>query len=125
MKQQDEFSKLSGGDAPDLTCRIPRLRKRDGRCYELAWNGCMQGEEWKLIHGEVNGPIGIARMGHAWLEFDGWAYDPVLDKVMRANVYAYIHKAMVHKKYSKVQAANKAIETGHHGPWGKLRVVAG
>jgi hypothetical protein len=85
----------------------------------------MEASEWELIHGEVNGPTGIARMGHAWLEFDGWAYDPVLDTVMRANVYAFIHKAVVHEKYSCVQAANKAIETGHLGPWGKLRVVAG
>lgn len=119
MKQQDEISVLTSGPAPNLTCRIPRLRKRHGRCYELAWSGCMQGKEWELIHGEVNGPPGVARMGHAWLEFDGWAYDPVLDKVMRANVYAHKYKAVVHKKYSAVQAANKAGETGHHGPWGR------
>ena len=30
------------------TCRIPRLRKREGRCYELAIRGCLQAPEWKL-----------------------------------------------------------------------------
>lgn len=54
------------------TCRIPRLRKREGRCYELGLRGCLQAPEWKLVHGTCNGHNGT-RIGHAWLEFDAKA----------------------------------------------------
>jgi hypothetical protein len=58
------------------TSRVPRLRKREGRCYELALRGCLKASEWELVHGECIDKFGN-RIGHAWLEFDGESYCPV------------------------------------------------
>ena len=104
-------------DAPELTCRNPRLRKRDGRCYELSFVGCREAPEWTLIHGEVIGPGGIGRMGHAWLELNGWVYDPVLDCAKTTDDYADVFCAFVFKRYTFMEANAEVCKTGHFGPW--------
>lgn len=86
-------------DRDTPTCRIKRIRKRVGRCYELAMRGCMQAPEWELIHGECDVCSG-GRIGHAWLEFDGEAYCPVLDKVMPAGEFVRRLDARVQVRYS-------------------------
>jgi hypothetical protein len=113
---QDIFLKRLG-DAPQLTCRLPGLNHRTGRCYELAYRGCSQGNEWTVVHGETIGPLGIARMGHAWLENNGWVYDPVLDQTMRSDAYAKLVRAVVLKRFTVLKMHNEAAKCGHYGPW--------
>ncbi|ABM39952.1 hypothetical protein [Polaromonas naphthalenivorans] len=105
------------GDAPQLTCRLPRLRNRTGRCYELAYRGCCQGNKWTVIHGETIGPHGIGRMGHAWLENNGWVYDPVLDRTMHSDVYVLLVGVLVFKRFTVWEMHNEAAKCGHYGPW--------
>jgi hypothetical protein len=104
------------GDAPQLSCRLPGLNHRTGRCYELAYRGCSQGNEWTVVHGEI-GPLGIARMGHAWLENNGWVYDPVLDRTMRFDAYILLVGAVVYKRFTVSDMHNEAAKSGHYGPW--------
>lgn len=62
---------------------IARVRKRQGRCYELAGRVMMNeqnAEQLTLIHGRAsqleNGPL----IDHAWIiRADGGVYDPVLN----------------------------------------------
>jgi hypothetical protein len=105
------------GDAPELTCRLPNLLTRTGRCYELAYRGCSQGNDWTVIHGETIGPRGFGRMGHAWLENSGWVYDPVLDRTMRSDAYAMLVQAVVLKRFTVWEMHNEAAKCGHYGPW--------
>lgn len=56
-------------------------------------------------------------MGHAWLELDGWIYDPVLDRAMRCDVYADLYKAVVFNRYTFLEANMEIVKSGHHGPW--------
>lgn len=103
--------------APELTCRNPRLRKRHGRCYELSFIGCREAPEWTLIHGEVIGPGGIGRMTHAWLELDGWVYDPVLDMAERTSDYVNKFYAVVLSRYTFMEANAEILKSRHFGPW--------
>lgn len=103
--------------APQLTCRLPRLGNRTGRCYELAYRGCSQGNEWTVIHGETIGPRGVGQMGHAWLENNGWVYDPVLDRTMRTDEYVLLVDALVFKRFTVREMHNEAAKSGHYGPW--------
>lgn len=112
----DNFMKRFG-DAPQLTCRLPGLHNRTGRCYELAYRGCSQGNEWTVVHAETIGPHGIARMGHAWLENNGWVYDPVLDRTMRSDAYVLLVSAVVFKRFTVWEMHNEAAKCGHYGPW--------
>ena len=105
------------GDAPKLTCRLPGLPNRTGRCYELAYRGCSQGNEWTVVHGETIGPRGIGRMGHAWLENNGWVSDPVLDRTMRSDAYVLLVGAAVFKRFTVWEMHNEAAKCGHYGPW--------
>jgi hypothetical protein len=113
---QDIFLKRLG-NAPQLTCRLPGLTHRTGRCYELAYRGCSQGNEWTVVHGETIGPPGILRMGHAWLENNGWVYDPVLDRIMRSDAYVLLVSAVVYKRFTVSEMHNEAAKSGHYGPW--------
>ena len=98
------------------TCRIPRLRKREGRCYELAIRGCLQAPEWKLVHGECHGHNGI-RIGTAWLEFDNVAYCPVLDVCLPVVVFERRLGAVVHARYTADEVLFLQVRFGHAGPW--------
>lgn len=102
---------------PELTCRLPRIRKRDTRCYELAAEGVLIGRAWFLVHGEVNGPPEIGRIGHAWLEFDGWVYDPVLDQAIESEAYKSKFAALSMERYTYLEAARAISVQGHYGPW--------
>ena len=104
-------------DAPQLTCRLPHLGNRAGRCYELAYRGCSKGKEWTVVHGETIGPWGIGRMGHAWLENNGWVYDPVLDRTMSFDAYALLVRAVVLKRFTVCEMYKQTAECGHYGPW--------
>ena len=97
------------------TCRIPRLRKRESRCYELALRGCLQAPEWELVHGECNGHGGT-RIGHAWLEFDGEAYCPVLDVCLPFPVFERRLGAVAHMRYSADEVLFLQVRYQHSGP---------
>lgn len=99
------------------SCRVPRLKKREGRCYELAFWGAARAPEWVIVHGECVGPYGLGRMGHAWLEHAGVVYDPVLDKLFDASEYEARVEAIAHARYTYLQACEYAAEARHLGPW--------
>lgn len=107
-------------DRDTPTCRIKHLRKREGRCYELAVRGCMQAPEWELVHGECNARSGVGKIGHAWLEFDGEAYCPVLDDTMPVSVFLQVLGARTHARYPSEDAAILMLKSGHYGPWSDL-----
>ncbi len=98
------------------TCRIPHLRKRQGRCYELALRGCLQAPEWELVHGECHGYNGT-HIGHAWLEFDGEAYCPVLDECLPIPVFVSRLGASVHARYTADEVLFMKLRHRHMGPW--------
>jgi len=102
---------------PALTCRLPRIRKRIGRCYELAYLGQEVGTEWVLVHGEAAGPPKIGRIGHSWLEFDGWVYCAVLDEAMPRAEFYRKYGAIPQATYGRRAAAALVAQFGHFGPW--------
>jgi hypothetical protein len=98
-------------------CRIPRLRFRARRCYELAYLGAMRahehGEEWRIVHG-VWSEYGF---GHAWLVKDGTTFCPTSDRAFSEQEYRETHHAEPRIIYTREQAARLASEHGHFGPW--------
>ena len=104
--------------APEIKCRLHNEEQRHGNCYKLALLGCLHGgEDWTLVHGETVGPMHSGRMGHAWLQRDGWVYDPVLDRVWPWKIYARFVGAVPISRYSHAETWQLAEETGHCGPW--------
>lgn len=98
-----------------------------GNCYESAFkdvdNAAFEGEGLTLVHGRVTGqgPIEGMRIGHAWAEAGEFVIDNSNGKsinVPRAFYYAVggIEDEEC-RKYSRDEAAEWAIETGHYGPW--------
>jgi len=109
-------------------CRIPRLRKRAGRCYELALRGVLrgarEGEEWTLVHGTCRGIAG-STVGHTWLERGGVVYDPVRDQQFTAEEYATTYGAASVVRYSSREAATAGGMAGNYGPWEPLARIDG
>jgi hypothetical protein len=104
--------------APQIKCRLSHITERAGKAYELTFLGSISGcGEWTLVHGETSGPFGHLRMGHAWLERDGWVYDPVLDRIWPWEVYALFTRAVPMRHYSNSEMLGEWAETGHSGPW--------
>jgi hypothetical protein len=107
--------------------RIPKLRIRESRCYELAYLGQEKAPEWNLVHGIVNGPPSVingkaiySRIGHAWLEFGGLIYDGTTDDVNYKDEFTDLVKAVSKFQYTRSQAAHNVATTGHFGPWDDL-----
>lgn len=104
--------------APEIKCRLHSTGAREGDCYKLALLGCLHGgEDWNLVHGVTVGPVGIGRMEHAWLEREGWVYDPVLDRVWPWQIYAKFVGAVSMCRYSYAETFRHVEESGHCGPW--------
>ncbi len=95
---------------------LSRIRKRQGRCYELAAKAILDsGDEWVLIHGEANGPGG--RSDHAWLQSGDMVYDPVADREIPLAVYLTKYGGNEHRRYTKMQAAKMVSDCSVWGPW--------
>lgn len=99
----------------EITCRIPRLRTREGRCFELAAQGCWQAKEWILIHGRCNGERG--RIDHAWLQCGDMVYCAVLDQRMSSADFSRVYGAVGVVCYTSKSSALMASESGNYGPW--------
>lgn len=104
-------------DKKELSCRLPRIRKRYTRCYELAFRGWLQshgqGDSWELVHGWW-GELGC---GHAWLEKGEMVYCPVLDAVFTKDEYRSSHRAIEFRRFVDNEAAKISSAAGHYGPW--------
>jgi hypothetical protein len=95
-------------------------KRRHGRCYELAWlafDDMDDPGDWRLVHGIVNGPAGIARMEHAWLTDGVEVFDPVLNLFSTLKAYRNRHKAKVVATYDRKQMRDMTNRHKHFGPW--------
>jgi hypothetical protein len=98
---------------------LKRIRKRKGRCYELAMKVMLDepgAEKFTLVHGRV---MTDREIGHAWIIVDdGRVYDPVLDRYFDPAKYADIYCATGEVSYTKKEAGQRCIDAGcHYGPW--------
>lgn len=96
-------------------CRVPRIRNRRGRCYELAFKGVIQAPQWQLVHGYFD--CQRVRLGHAWLLHQGKIFCPTLDRVFDEAAYYAEHQTVPLVTYTVHQAAKLVIEHKHYGPW--------
>lgn len=103
---------------------LVRARRRQGRCYELAWKALNSeaAAGFLLVHGKCNDRNG-SRIGHAWLldPKSPRLYDPVLDRWFTEGAYRDRFGAVAERQYTLEQAANAAIRANqprmHYGPW--------
>jgi hypothetical protein len=100
---------------------LKRVRKRDGRCYELAWTALdlePGGEHFRLVHGKVYNATLDVRMDHAWVVLpDGRVYDPVFNKYFPWRLYAKWYAAVAEVTYTRREAMAAIVATRHYGPW--------
>jgi hypothetical protein len=104
---------------PAMKC-LKRIRKRLGRCYELAFKVMLDepgAETFALVHGYVH--MHGHALGHAWIETgDGRVYDTGLDRYMPRDEYAAERGAVIERRYTRMKAVQLAADTGNYGgPW--------
>jgi hypothetical protein len=100
---------------------LQRVRKRQGRCYELAGRVMLNekgSEAFTLVHGVLD----LSRLGlssaydHAWIELaDGRVYDPNLHEYMPKAEYYDRYKPSRCQRYTRLEAAK--LMSRHYGPW--------
>ena len=115
-------------DRPNALCvrsmrGLARIRKRDGRCYELALKAMLlepEADRWTLVHGRVWRGIPGELIDHAWIELDdGRVYDPVKNTYMPGRQYRLMRKVVEVRRYTKQEAMALCAEAKHYGPWQK------
>jgi hypothetical protein len=97
--------------------KTKRVKKRDGRCFELALREIMYNEEfsaWKLVHGVTCPPHDLS---HAWLESDAEAWDPNRNEFFTKQAYHELIKPKCFVAYSMEEACREVVKNGHSGPW--------
>ena len=98
-----------------------RPQKRDGGCYELAWNYLLCDERykdgWCLVHGQTRGSGD--RIPHAWLlnDRDQMVYDPIRDEHFAIAEYQRRFRSAEWEKYAPREAAFTMAKHRHYGPW--------
>jgi len=92
--------------------------ERKGRCFELAGRFVLTQKRGILVHGKVTEKkTGTIR--HAWVEIDGYVYDPVTGDVLLQDKYYKKMKAKPLAKYTVDEAIEKMASSRHYGPWGE------
>lgn len=100
-----------------------------GNCYQAAADlllflGIKQSTDgYFLVHGEVTGQGKVAgvRFGHAWVEDDQTVYDYSNGRNIKMPKILYyaignIDERKVYK-YTRDEAIDKMVKSGHYGPW--------
>lgn len=97
-----------------------------GRCFEAAYHKANELEgagarDVRIVHGTPmgRGPLGGQRIGHAWVESNGFAHDLTIDLVLpRPAYYALGRMTEAHvTRYTLTEWRLEALRTGHFGPW--------
>lgn len=100
---------------------LQRIRKRQGRCYELAGRVMLNedgSEAFALVHGTANSGFAEQRIGHAWIELpDGVIYEPIFNEYMTGAEFNSRAKPSECQRYTRMQTAKLLVHAGHWGPW--------
>jgi hypothetical protein len=100
---------------------LKRVRKRGGRCYELALKIMLYepgAELFTLVHGRLDRPWSDGNAHHAWIELnDGRVYCTTWKKYEPADGYARRWGAVADRRYTKAEAVKLMLASGHYGPW--------
>jgi hypothetical protein len=100
---------------------LDRIRKRHGRCYELAGKAILyepDAEKWQLAHGTVWNDVLEVHMGHAWIVLeDGRIYDPVFHEYFDSQQFSERHAAKPERTYNKKEAIDHMTASKNWGPW--------
>jgi hypothetical protein len=100
---------------------LQRIRKRQGRCYELVGRVMLYeegSEAFTLVHGVVNSGFAWRRVEHAWIELpDGRVYEPVLNEYMDKAGFDSRAKPSECQRYTLKQAVRLIGYGGNFGPW--------
>ena len=88
-------------------------------CYTASFHLTHDDATWTLVHGIVtgSGPIEGVRYGHAWVERDGMAHDPVAGVTAPALLYRAAGRASDIQQYTQAEARFLALKHKHYGPW--------
>jgi hypothetical protein len=112
----------SGGSQPDRGSTL-RMKKRVGRCYEIAFKALvfdkLFDDSARLVHGALHAgtPWSPRPYPHAWIECGGQVWDPVLDKRFSADTYFDRFKAMPAASYTAQEAVALLLQANHYGAW--------
>jgi hypothetical protein len=103
---------------------LKRVRKRAGRCYELAGRVMLYepgADGFTLVHGHLCPQVKVdphRAYAHAWIELpNGTIYDPVLDQYIPVAVYAASWGAVAEARYTQKKAVTLMTGRGDFGPW--------
>lgn len=94
--------------------------ERQGRCYELAGRFVLDNEDWTLVHGITNPPVGPYQdtpYAHAWVEKGNIVYDPVFNTFYNKDEYYNLYEPSKMKRYNIVKLRANALKYKHWGFW--------
>src|SRR5262245_299665 len=124
-------SSIANNETDQKMQSLRRVRKRQGRCFELAFKIMFEepgAERFTLIHGGVcfQHPASENMVAHAWVELgDGRIFDPVLNEYMSRSAYTAKMHAVIERQYNRLQAIKLMAETRHTGPWHTTELLIG
>jgi hypothetical protein len=106
---------------------LARIRKRQGRCYELAVTvmlGEAEADQWVMVHGRLKLAKAFGRPGlegwydHAWIVLDdGRIYDVVHDHYSSSEQYRARWGAVADHHYSQSDTSRLIDVSRNYGPW--------
>jgi len=101
--------------------QIKLIPERVGECYKDAYHFLLREGEGLLVHGEVTSPADTRVIKHAWVELDGYVWEPQTKQYFRKPDFYDVFKPKVQAKYTPLEAAKLAVKTRHYGPWEETR----
>jgi len=93
------------------------IKRRLGKCYELAGGFVLDHRDAVLVHGTIQRDPHPPN-GHAWVELaNGHLLDLVTEYELPRDAFERYFNAKPVARYTYKETCQKAVDTGHWGPW--------
>ena len=106
-------------EAKELRRLVDNGEYRSGDCYVCSRRFAMK-IDGDYVEGVLTGGVPRRRILHAWVEKDGFAYDPTTPEALSKEEYYNIYDAKPHYKASGIQASLKSARENKPGPVGDV-----
>lgn len=96
------------------------FEERRGRCYELVGYALAFGSappDALTVHGSWRGPGATRRIGHAWLTWQGFVWEPVTAGWYEARSFTEVVRLREERVYTQPELRKQLLIHNHYGRW--------
>lgn len=115
----NEGIEIETPEAKELRKLVDNGEYRSGDCYICSRRFAMK-IDGEYVEGVITGGFPKKQILHAWVEKDGFVYDPTIPEALKKEEYYRIYNAKKHYTSDGIKATIKSSRENKPGPVGEI-----